>query len=341
MKKIEIFGKKVPIFAILIALLVIGTASAAIFLNYATLTGAVDVSNGISVTDSDDVTFEANGEGVLNFDSPATFTINNDNDEPAIVNLVTSLTRNLNNEGEVVVDDYEGLTVDYSVIDGTGVEANGTGTPVLVPPGGLTVEVNFTYEDNVMPGKYNITVAVDYSAEDYTTFTGDNAMEIVAMSHKNATWVPIGEPSSLAYAPMGDEFYFELDAVGLDTETPYSLIYYADEVYDETDELPLDKNIGDDKWGGTNGPAGTAIGDSFEVAGETITGHYDLGMDVPCVPDENFDEGAKVWVVLTSDMGADNSLPMIVWDLSEYLFESSEILTPDYTDLVRYTDTDL
>ena len=48
-----------------------------------------------------------------------------------------------------------------------------------------------------------------------------------------------------------------------------------------------------------------------------------------------------MWVVLTSDMGADNSLPMIVWDLSEYLFESSEILTPDYTDLVRYTDTDL
>ena len=331
MKKIEIFGKKVPIFAILIALLVIGTASAAIFSNYATLTDTIEVSNGISVTDSDGETFEANGEGVLDFDSPATFTINNANDEPAIVNLVTSLTRNLNNEGEAVVTNYDGLTVDYSVIDGTGVEANGTGTLVLVPPGGLTVEVNFTYEDNVMPGKYNITVAVDYSGGDYTTFTGENAMEIVSMSHKNATWVPIGEPSSLAYTPMGDEFYFELDAVGLDTETPYSLIYYADEV----------DGFGNDMWGGTNGPAGTAIGDSFEVAGETITGHYNVGMDIPCMPDENFDEGAKVWVVLTSDMGAGNSLPMSDWHLLEYLFESSEILTPDYTDLVRYTDTNL
>ena len=336
MKKIEIFGKKVPLFAILIALLVIGTASAAVFLNYATLSGTVDVSNGVSVTDSYGETFEANGEGGLNFNSPATFTINNANDEPAIVNLVTTLDLD-----GIPVTDYEGLTVDYSVIDGTGVEATDPGTLVLVPPGGLTIDVNFTYEDNVMPGEYNITVAVDYSAEDYITFTGENAMVDVTMSHKNDTWVPIGEPSLLAYAPMGNEFYFELDAVGLDTETPYSLIYYADEVYDETDvPLPDGKNIGDDKWGGTNEPAGTAIGDSFEVASETITGHYNLGMDVPCMPDENFDEGAKVWVILTSDLSG-GSLPMDGWNTDDYLFEYSEILDLDYTDLVRYTDTDL
>ena len=58
------------------------------------------------------------------------------------------------------------------------------------------------------------------------------------------------------------------------------------------------------------------------------------------MPDENFDEGAKVWVILTSDLSG-GSLPMDGWNTDDYLFEYSEILDLDYTDLVRYTDTDL
>jgi len=50
-KKIELFGKKVPILAVVMAVLIIGTASAAVFMNYATLT-------------SEDIELTANGIGV-------------------------------------------------------------------------------------------------------------------------------------------------------------------------------------------------------------------------------------------------------------------------------------
>ena len=49
MKTINIFGKNMPIVAILMALLVIGTASAAVFTHYATLEGKVAIESPITV----------------------------------------------------------------------------------------------------------------------------------------------------------------------------------------------------------------------------------------------------------------------------------------------------
>jgi len=332
MKKIELFGKKVPIIAIIMAVLVIGTASAALFYNYATLRGDIEVTNAISVSDYDTDPIEIGGDGELIFSSPATFVVNNDGNEPVIVDLVTTLYLE-----DVLVTDEEGLTVDYSVLDGTGVEEG----LVLVPPGGLTIDVEFDAVDNAIPGTYTVQVEVNYSAEDYESFTGANALIDVDLTHKNATYVPLGDISELSYAPMGNEFYYELNTVGLETDVSYSLIYYADEVYEESDmPLPDGKNLGDDKWGGINGDAGTVIEILGLVDGSTIASHIDVDMDMPCIPDENFDEGAKVWVIPTSNLTGSNALPMVTWHQSEYLFEYSEILDLDYTDLVRYTDTD-
>ena len=322
MKKIEIFGKKVPVIAILIALLVIGTASAAVFLNYATLSGTVDVSNGISVTDSDGDIFEANGEGVLNFESPAVFTINNANNEPAIVNLVTTLTLDT-----VPVDDFAGLTVDYSVIDGTGVEATDPGTLVLVPPGGLTVDVEFDAADDAMPGEYEVIVAVEYSAEDYEDFEGENAMETLLLTHKegfgpSGSWTPIGEISTLEFIQMGNEFYYELDATDLESEVEYALIYYADQ------EDPFAN------WGGvapgvidtfTTGTDGNAI----------VVNCINLNMNMPSPDDINYPV-AKIWIVPTDVLTDGTCLPINPeggWQPTRFLFE--------YDDLTYYIDTNI
>lgn len=317
MKTFEIFGKKVPFIAVLMALLVIGTASAAVFMNYATLSGTVEVSNGISVTDSNGETFEANGEGVLNFSGPTTFVINNANNEPTIVNLVTVITLD---EGSI--NDLTGLTVDYSVIDGTGVvEATGIGTPVLVPPGGLTVEVVFDAANNAMPGEYEVVVGIDYIAEEYESFTGENAMVDVILTHKDGEphWNTTGDTSDLSYVPMGNEFYYELNAIGLNAEETYSLIYYAD------------------PWPATYG---TSI-DEFatDESGSVVSsGHADLNMDLPNSLDDNYGEGAKVWVVPTNHL-TNGDLPMSTWNYAQYLYEYSEILEDEYTDLVNYEDT--
>ena len=331
MKKIEIFGKKVPLFAILIALLVIGTASAAVFLNYATLTGDFDVvGDGISVTDSDDLELGLGESGILNFSSPATFTINNDGTIPVIVDLVTTLYLD-----DVLVTDEEGLTVDYSVFEGTGVEEG----LVLVPPGGLTIDVEPSYARNVIPGTYTLQVEVNYSAEDYETFTGANEMETIVLSHKTLSWDLTDGKANIEYAPAGNEFYYEIsfEDVTLDA---HALIYYADK-----------PNRFED-WGGNNPGAIIQVLPTAIVDGDMITGCIDLGMDLPHINDANYDTthtnycdlpdeydnccGAKLQIIPIIDLtpsGDTVVLPLIDWDhVDRYLLE---------TDLIQYTDTDL
>lgn len=335
MKTIEIFGKKVPVIAMIMALMVIGTASAAVFLNYATLSGTVEVSNGISVTDSNGDEFEANGEGFLNFNGPASFTINNANNEPVIVNLVTTLTLD-----DIAVDDFTGLTVDYSVIDSTGVEGTGTGTLLLVPPGGLTIEVVFYADDNAMPGEYNITMAVDYNDEDYNTFYGENAMETLELSYKNDVWQAIENGKvQVDYAPMGNAFYYEMEFDGVDL-TDYALIYYAD----KPDRFNM--------WGGDNPGAIIQILPTSIVDGDMITNLIDLDMDLPHLNDANFDTtytnyslepdfydnscGAKLWLVPLIDINplyaSEGGQLVTGWFSDTIVFE---------TELIQYTDTNL
>ena len=335
MKKIEIFGKKVPLFAILIVIMVIGTASAAVFLNYATLSGTVDVSNGISVTDSDGETFEANGEGALNFDSPATFTINNEGETPTIVDLNTIILLNNDLVTDEVVTDFAGLTVGNSVIEGTDVE-NG---PVLVPPGGLTVDVYFVAAENAMPGDYTILVEVNVNLTSYDEFDGDNAMETVSLSNKDPAfdWASYGNTASVNYASMGDEFYYELSATGLD-DVEHCLIYYADK------EEPRNVN-----WGGDN--PGAIIAVTIPSGGVIdINGIKVLDMNLPHADDWNsffydysgepdyYDNahGAKLWLV-PSDQVDQNYVPyqtqlLIDWGPDMILFEE---------ELIHYIDTDL
>ena len=160
-KKIEIFGKKVPVIALVIALLVIGTASAAVFMNYATLTGT-DVIDGpsIYVIDSDGNIVPTGDDGDLNFSSPATFSINNTADTNVTVELNTTLSVT-NSTGSTVNDD--GITVVYS---GDGVNVTTDPVTVVVPAadteeGQSVVTVTLIYAPNIMAGNCTVTVDVD------------------------------------------------------------------------------------------------------------------------------------------------------------------------------------
>ena len=164
-KKIEIFGKKVPIIAILMVVLVIGTASAALFNNYATLIGTEEVKPQVYVTDSDGTQIDPEEGGTLNFSSPATFTINNTGNSNVTVRL--NHTLNATNETGANVNE-EGLSVAYS-----GIDVNTTGTylnalvlvevPAAVSDveGMSTVTVTLVQEPNVIPGNCTIEVEID------------------------------------------------------------------------------------------------------------------------------------------------------------------------------------
>ena len=106
-------------------------------------------------------------------------------------------------------------------------------------------------------------------------------------------------------------FRFVFNGFYLEPNTEYSLIYYAD------------------PWPGNNPGAFIDSGISDEGGNITLKGSVDLGMDLPDPDDDNYPNGAKIWLVLSSDYDA-SAHKMIAWHPTEYLFEYP---------LITYDDT--
>ncbi|MFA5791851.1 MAG: SipW-dependent-type signal peptide-containing protein [Candidatus Paceibacterota bacterium] len=117
-----------------------------------------------------------------------------------------------------------------------------------------------------------------------------------------------GTYADLAWAGDGNTFDYTLTGKGLAASTAYSLIYYAD------------------GWPGNNPGAfigtHTTDGSGNIVAG---AGNPNLGVDLPTLPDGNFTNGAKIWLVRSSDYnsGSLSTGPMTAWNPSQYLFEGN------------------
>jgi hypothetical protein len=155
------------------------------------------------------------------------------------------------------------------------------------------------------------------------------------LENKNASWGVISGDeieADLTYEIVNETFNYELTATGLTPNTSYSLIYYAD------------KQNRFAKWGGdTIGAVIVTV--SSDANGKISTsGIKELGKNLPDPADwndgpdacaeyskapDNYThcKGAKIWLVPTSNLTNDNSLPLDAWDPSSYLFE---------TDLIRY-----
>lgn len=133
----------------------------------------------------------------------------------------------------------------------------------------------------------------------------------------------------------GPTFDFVFNGKGLEPNTEYSLIYYADEP---------DRFV---NWGGNNPGALIASGTSNGGGNIHLGGSTELNMDLPHPIDANANisnhdysgppdyyataTGAKIWLVLSSDYNA-TTRTMTAWNPTEYLFES---------DLINYDDTEV
>lgn len=165
-KKLNILGKKVPVLAVMIALMVIGTASAALIVNYATLTGDVTVDQTIFVVGNDQAS-SPNPNLLVFTDGVATFTIEN---EGTTTNVEVNTALYLDPDGtgtevSTMVTDTTGLTVSYTPGTPTSPpDAGGVYDSVIVEaPGGVTTTVTVTLGTNpgVETGVYTVYVDVD------------------------------------------------------------------------------------------------------------------------------------------------------------------------------------
>jgi len=155
------------------------------------------------------------------------------------------------------------------------------------------------------------------------------------LENKDSNWDVIDDNTKgiLTYHTAGDKFTGTFEATGLNTSyNSYSLIYYAD----KADRFNY--------WGGDNPGAVIATFTASSGVINSTNINVDLNMDLPSYPDwnaianpdycindgYNTCRGAKIWLVPTSALANNNSLPVGWSQHGSYLYE---------TDLINYNDT--
>ena len=126
------------------------------------------------------------------------------------------------------------------------------------------------------------------------------------------TWeiVEDGAWGKMRYSHEAADFSFNFNGHGLEPGMAYTLIYYPD------------------PWPGSGliclGDGIACIDGNIHIKNTVDTG------DLPLMNDENYPDGAKIWLVLTSDVDCVMQ-EMIGWNPVEYLFEYN-LITFDDTD---------
>ncbi|MEJ2702289.1 MAG: hypothetical protein P8Z79_07585 [Sedimentisphaerales bacterium] len=146
------------------------------------------------------------------------------------------------------------------------------------------------------------------------TVNYDDTCDVLGLVQKDPdSWdvVPCGANGQLIYDPSACMFDFDFLGQGLQPETSYTLIYYPD------------------PWPGTGliclGEAQTDPTGCIEICGSVETG------DLPAPGDDNYPDGAKIWLVLSGDVDCVTQ-EMIGWNPTMYLFEEMLITYDDTCD---------
>jgi hypothetical protein len=159
--------------------------------------------------------------------------------------------------------------------------------------------------------------------------SAEDSFNTLELENKNTeTWQPILGDSKYGlffYYPSGDVLRYALSGVGLESNTAYSLIYYANPYPGDNPGLLITTGTTD---------ADGAIDIPFT--------DKEIGIDLPTAPDsnmvvahnvppDNYDNayGAKIWLVPSYCYDEDTN-SIISWEPDKFLFE---------TDLINYTDT--
>ena len=308
-KTIALFGKAIPL-TLIVALMVIGIASAALIANFFVVTTTVVATAPVEVT-SDTVTCNdfTDGYCVQEID------VDNAGSSAILTELSTAI---VGGDGIVVTYSLNGF--ELSDVDVDDLEE------LIMEPGATTLTMTVHLLDAASAGSYTIT----------TTATIPEDVKLLTLDNKDSNWARTpgdGIKGYVIYTPEESTFNYYVYAKGLLTTTEYSLIYYADKP---------DRFV---NWGGNN--PGALIGTGTTCTDGTLKTPGTMAIsaqdgNLPREPDANIAEnfyggapdyyltphGAKLWLVPSSDYTAP---ALTAWNPTAYLFE---------TDLIEYTETE-
>jgi predicted ribosomally synthesized peptide with SipW-like signal peptide len=168
-----------------------------------------------------------------------------------------------------------------------------------------------------------VKFTIETHMTDHNSPGGPNPIALFLENKTDPGWDPIvdGMWGLLTFNPQGSTFDYltTLNAYGLQSNTEYALIYYAD------------------PWPNTDG---VVIGlHTTDANGDIIgaMGNPELNMDIPVATDDNYPTGGKIWLIPSADLKAaaptvGGSAEMKAWNQAMYLYEM---------ELIKYDDTDV
>ena len=158
-----------------------------------------------------------------------------------------------------------------------------------------------------MVGCTTVVPETDLSGKGPNGQAGNSNIAHLYLYEKDANWdvVDKGAWGKMKYDLSGEMFEFVFNGHGLEAGSDYTLIYYPD------------------PWPG-NGLICLGNG-TANKGGEVHIAESCEGIDfLPVVLDDNFPDGAKIWLVLSADVACGEH-KMIGWNPEEYLFEDDLI----------------
>lgn len=316
MKNIKLFGKRVPILAVMVVLMIASASAAAVYFEFR---GDVTVQSPFGGTMDTPIDYDATlfaGD-----DIQATVPIPNTANTPILVELETlvngsaipdGLTLTYVDTDGIVLSDVDGDEMQELLLPAESITYVGISaytTPVLL--GGELIDENFLVTTNIME-----PIDVDF----------------VGLASKNTTtWQPDGIMSGyVIYETESDVFNFAVKATGLNgTNVDYDLIYYADEP---------NRFV---SWGGADPSMVVATITTGAYLGAGNNGLFMNSANntgyLPHVDDANADAvnhdyrgspdfynkatGAKLWLVPTGELAIMQAGGVGSWNPSEYLMD--------------------
>lgn len=323
MKTINILGRQMPILAILVGLLVIGTASAAVA--YFAFSGTIEVTSPFGANQYDAFNIQLKAGDSERY--PDLY-IQNSANTSILVELNTIVT---DSSDQVV----SGISILYCDMDGillSDVDNDGD-QELVIPSGGTYIDALVEADEYLETDTYTVNASANPPVD----------VDFVELTYKDDTtdggeWNPTDEMDAyVIYAEESSTFDYCVKAIGLDDDTSYSLIYYVD----QTDRFNNYLGVFPSKTIATivTGEY-TSEYDEDDMLFETDS--FDIGHSLPVSTDANADPvnhdyrgapdfyensaGAKLWLVPTSDITSDpdddqTSKLMTEWNPADYLFE--------------------
>jgi len=229
------------------------------------------------------------------------------------------------------LDHYGKITTTVNVSQSILVDGNDVNTPVtdsFDATGGDTVCRPHWIRNNAC---IDGTVLLSTTSTTGITVTYKDSVHLENKDPADWSIIDDGMEADITFGLVGETFDYTIEATGLQIDTEYVLIYYADQ---------QDRFV---DWGGDN--PGAILGTFTADSNGEISYSYslDIGMNLPHVSDWNnappadytvdpdnylHKTGAKIWLVPSADYDT-GTKSLTAWNPTTYLFE---------TELIRYFD---